>query len=1036
MQKLGKNIIILALSLLICKEAFPQTGTKRYSMTFVNEKLTVALGKLENTGEGYRFIYAMEDVSRYKVNGVVNNKTFFEILKYLLANKPLEYSVKRNAINITVSSSGVATKHNDASKKSVLNGDHVLNDLVVTARSNINDIDLRGKSGVVQDVDMKRVEEKPMIDFALSLQGQIPGLVVINSGELGSTPQIRIRGNSSLRKGNVTNEPLYVMDGQVISSETFYNLNPQDIKSIKVLKDAAACALYGVKAANGVLEITSQRGYQGRTVVNYSANVGITMRGRRGIKMMNSAEKLELERLLQNVETPGYRYSADYYNKYEAQNPKLSELIASGQEIIDSLKDINTDWFKELLNNNMYHRHNLSIKGGNGNTSYYVAGNYAYQGGRIEGNNKQRMGIRMNLDQKLGKIGYLMISVDGNYTKTKTPNGTGSDPTSLIYELNPYETKKGTLWSYHGQTYDDLIHQYKAEASGKSGGASASLTLTPIAGLDIAAITGVDFLLDEGHQFTPSTAYSETHGGYSEIQRGIYTKYKNTTSNITSNIRATYNHTFGKVHDLTVGANMDYYLTNVDNELMRGYGVGTINSAAAINQSLHGNRQPYVSGTQDKTAQIGFGIVAGYTYNSIYDLYGTFKSDASSVLPKDKRWNNAWAIGIGWTPTGYEWLKDNKVITRLNIKASYGQTANLNGVSVSSTVASFQYSTTSYENQRPLVLAGLYNKDLVPEQNKNLDFGLDMDLWKRITVGLSWYNRKTEQALLDVPIPTSTGFTTLKRNIGVLQNRGIEVLLSARIIDTYNWRFTVGMNMAYNENKVLDLYYTDKIYSYEDALVPDYEIGKSYDMIYGPKSLGINPFTGYPVFLSSNGAEKQATETLTKDDAVALGHMTPPYTGSVNFSLQYKSLELDVDFYYTHGGKQRFNYSYVRDYDNANKNAVSGQTAKMWFKKGDENKTYWTPFYTSSVAEDNIALYPNSKTIGSSDYIRLSMLSLRYKLSPLWLEKHFSLVKYATFGIQGSNLLTITSYNESDPESGQLAGTAQPVLTFSMNLTF
>ena len=191
-------------------------------------------------------------------------------------------------------------------------------EVVVVARSNINAIDLRAKSGVVENVDMKRVEAKPMIDMALALQGAVPGLVVTNTGDLGSAPKIRLRGNSSLRQGNATNEPLYVMDGQIISAETFYNLNPSDIKDMKVLKDATA---------------------------NYSTNMGVTTRGRRGLKMMSSAEKLELERLIGNVETPGYRYSEDYYRKYFADNPNLASMIADGQNKLDSLRNINTDWF-------------------------------------------------------------------------------------------------------------------------------------------------------------------------------------------------------------------------------------------------------------------------------------------------------------------------------------------------------------------------------------------------------------------------------------------------------------------------------------------------------------------------------------------------------------------------------------------------------------------------------------------------------------------------------------------------------------------
>lgn len=910
-----------------------------------------------------------------------------------------------------------------------------LGEVVVRAKTNINAIDVRGITGQVSSVDIKRVQEKPMIDFGLALQGQVPGLMVVNTGDLGSQPEIRIRGNSSLRKGNTTNEPLYVMDGQVITSETFYNLNPQDIKDIKVLKDAAASALYGVKAANGVIEVTSQRGYKGRTTVSYSTNIGITTRGRRGIRMMDSAEKLELERLLQNESAPGYLYSEDYLRKYHSSDPDLEEQIANGKAKLDELRNINTDWYKELLRNNVYQRHNLSVKGGNDQTTYYISGSYSYQGGRIEGNSKQRMGLRMNLDEKLGKIGYFLVSVNAGYTKTKTPNGTSNDPTALIYDLNPYETKTGELWSYPGETYNDLMHQYEAESSDKNGGVTASLTLTPLKGLDIAAEGGIDFMLTEGSQFTPSTAYSEQHSGYSEVERGIFAKYKNTTSNITSNIRVTYNHTFGTKHDLTIGANTDYYRNNSDDELLRGYGVGTLNSAAAINQSLTGRRQPYVSAPRDKSAQIGFGVVGAYTYDNTYDAYATFKRDGSSVLPKDKRWNNAWAIGAGWTPSNYPFLHNNKVLTNLNLKASYGVTANLNGVSISSTVASFRYATSSYENQRPLEFVELYNKDLVPEQNKNFDFGVSFELWKRITFDIDYYNRRTDDALLNVPIPSSTGYTSLTRNVGVLSNRGLEASVNARIIDSYDWRLSLGANIAYNRNKVLDLYYTDKIYSSEESLVPDYEVGKSYDMLYGPVSLGINPLTGYPVFSTPNG-EKQATEALTADDVVALGHLTPPYTGSFNISLSYKTFDLDCDFYYVHGGVQRFNYSYVRMHDNANKNAVSGQTEKMWFKAGDEYKTYWTPFYTSATAEENLALYPNSRTIGKSDYLKLSMISLRYRVPSAWMKKNLPFVSYATIGLQGSNLFTWTNYDESDPESGQLAGTTQPVYTISLNLTF
>lgn len=158
------------------------------------------------------------------------------------------------------------------------------------------------------------------------------------------------------------------------------------------------------------------------------------------------------------------------------------------------MKNINTDWFHELIRNSLYQKHNVSIRGGSEETTYYVSANYTQQGGRLPGNDKRRMSLRMNMDQKLGHIGYALLSVNGGYAKTNTPNGTTSDPTQLVYELNPYETKdSGELVSYPGRTYNDLMNQYSQEDAAKTAGISGSLILNPLPGLDVAAVAGLDF---------------------------------------------------------------------------------------------------------------------------------------------------------------------------------------------------------------------------------------------------------------------------------------------------------------------------------------------------------------------------------------------------------------------------------------------------------------------------------------------------------------------------------------------------------------
>lgn len=913
-----------------------------------------------------------------------------------------------------------------------------LGEVVVTARQNINEMDIRAKSGVVQEVDMARLNSKPMIDMSLALQGSVPGLIVTNTGDLGSKPTIRIRGNSSLRQGDAANEPLYVMDGQVISSDAFMTLNPADIKEIKVLKDAVASALYGIKAANGVIEITSLRGNpDGQLTTAYSFNIGITARGRRGVELMDTDEKLELERRLKNLSSPGYIYSADYYRTYYANSPNLDQMIAYGQGVIDSLKTIHTDWFDELIKRNIYQKHNLSIKGGTEKTSYYVSVNYTQQGGRVEGNNTQRITARMSLDQKLGKWGYLSLGADAGYSMTDTPNGSSYSPTDLVYQLNPYETKNGKLYSFSESsdyTYKDLISQYQAKSDDKRGGVSASLNLEPINGLRIDAVGGIDMVLTEEMTLVPSTSIYERTHGIPVAERGKLTKSKKVDTNVSSNIRITYAKTFDEKHDLTVGGNMDYYMTDNDGVGIIGYGVGTHMSPANINQAITGSRKPEVSSTKEKTAQLGFGLVAGYTFDNTYDLFASYKWDASSVLPKDKRWNAAWAIGLGWTLTQYPFLQDNKVITCLNLKGSYGRIANLAGVSAAETIGTFSYSTDYYGNSRLLQLMALYNTDLKAEQTASTDLSVSLELFKRITLDANVYRRETSDALLSVPVPLSNGFSNMTRNIGVLRNEGYELSASFRILDQSDLRFSVGGSLAYNRNKVVDLYYTDRLYASEEDLTPTYEVGKAYDLVYGLKSLGINPITGLPVFQAGDGSEVDAMNAVKKENIVELGHSTPPYSGSINLSASYKDFDLDMDFYYVFGGIKQYNYSYVRWTDNANKNAIKGQLEKMWFQKGDENKVYHSPFYSSS----NIyaLTYPNTLTVGKSDYLKLSMVSLRYRVPHQVLERSVPFIKYANMSFQASNLFTLTPYKESDPETGSLAGTTQPVYTINLSLTF
>ncbi len=907
-----------------------------------------------------------------------------------------------------------------------------IKEVVVVANPTINKIDIRSRTGSVASVDVRQLSNKPMQSIGLALQGVVPGLQIINRGELGTKPEIRIRGVSSFRRGDLPNEPLYVLDGRVISPETFFALNSQDIKDIKILKDAVATALYGIKAANGVIEITSTRGFSGARIVSYSMKTGITFRGEQSARMMKSPEKLELERLLENPATPGFRYSEKYIRKTNIGNPNIDKLIERGRAITDSLAAINTNWYDKLIRTNTYHSHTLSMRGGNNITSYYTSIGFLQQGGQLLGNDFRKFSGSVSIDQQLSRHAILGLSINGAYSHTNTPNGSKHSVYELIYQLNPYETEKSReLYSYPTKGYADLFNQYRQQTDKKILGISLYLNYNITRELNVSAAGGIDYVLDENLSVTPPTAFDEIKPGGPPVgERGVLSQSKNTETNSSTNLRLTYRKAFDK-HNLVLGGNTDYYSTLYDNLNVRGHGlIGPARSAAAIDNSIDGKNRASVGGKRMLRREVGVGVLAGYTYDNTYDLFGTYKFDASSVLPKDKRYNNAWALGAGIDLKQYPFMKQYTWLHSLKLRGSYGYTASLQGVLPEIRIATFEYMPSGYNHVRGFRLMALPNKDLQAEKNHILDYGIRSTIGKT-SIDLSLYRRTTFNALLEVPIASSNGFSTQWQNVGVMENSGVEASISQQLFHFNKYSLRIRINFAYNKNKVVSLYEGDRLYTSPHAVFPDYEVGQSTDALYGLQSQGINPLTGVPTYRKHDGSEASVYANFRREDFVPLGYSTPPINGGVQYWFTYKNMELDLDFYYTLGGKRTYQLSYVRKWSNVIYNAVEGQVKDMWFKEGDENKRYPSPFVLS-LGYQNLN-YPSARTIGSTDMIRLNGVSLLYRLPHPVLKSFRGFLQSLTCGIQGSNLFMLKRFSESDPESGCIVAPLQPVLTFSLN---
>lgn len=902
-----------------------------------------------------------------------------------------------------------------------------LEEIVIRRSKNINDIDVRNLTGSVVTVDMAKLSERSELDMAKLLQGQVPGLTVSYSGELGKKPEIRLRGNSSFSYKGAANEPLFVMDGIIISTETFLTLNPNDFSSIKVLKDAPATALYGIKAANGVIELTSKRGFNGKATISYSMKQGITMRGERPVEMMDTDEKLAFEEKIGIVGRPGFDYSEANIRKSFANSPLLQQKLEQGAFKLDSLRQYNTDWFKELIKPNHFQSHNLSIRGGTEKSAYFYSLNYSKQGGRIPGNDINHITARANLDYTIAPTFQLSFNNSFGVSTTNTENGMTNDPTELVYSLNPYETKETKqLISYPNRSYNDLINQFKDKTTNKRFSSSIVMHWDILPELNIAGVVGADYSINEVYQRIYSSAYSQINK--KENEKGFLSESDTKNFNYSTNIRANYQKKIGD-HDLFLGFNVDYYLTDIKSISGSGHGISDdVSSLSGINSSFTNQYKPSASGSKMKNNQLGFGVAGGYTYQGIYDFYASLKRDGSSLLPSDKRWNDAWSAGLGWSPSEYEFFKKQTVLTSVKFRTSMGYTASMTGILPRDIATTYSNSNTFYGDYRVLQLAALPNKELQPQQTYSNNFSVDLGVINRFNLLVSLYKDVTKEAILAMPIATSNGFATYTKNIGELENRGVEFTVNGDLLALKTFRWNTGISISYNANKVKKLYGTDRIYTGSQSVTPDYEVGKPLGILYGLQSNGIHPLTGLPEFIDNKGNVIDVKTNVTSDYMNKLGSTIAPYNGYFNNYFTYKNWSLNVNMSYQLGGKAKFSDTYVRDESSSYKNAVKGQLTDMWFEVGDENKIYPIQKLPSYMYTYNS--FPNSKTVYSTDYLKLNYIQLGYRFTEnSFIDRYF---KSLQINIQADNLYTF----RIEKNRGSLNDVIQPILTLSLNATF
>ena len=670
-------------------------------------------------------------------------------------------------------------------------------------------------TGAASVVKKEAIADVPTTSFENALNGKIAGLEITQaSGQAGSTSSIRIRGIGSM---NASNEPLYVIDGVPVNSgntgqlydngvlatnNIMNTLNPSDIESITVLKDAAASALYGSRAANGVIMVTTKRGKQGKPTVAFKASVGITPDW--ATKNYEAAGAEDQVQML-------YEIYHDYGTRVEGWDDQESSAYAINQlgknfnqygynfsvdgiGLTDRVKITGKtdgvlnydgryfDWDDAYFGTAVYQSYDLSVSGGNDNTTYYSSFSYTSDQGRIAKNAFERLSGRVNVNQKVGKFFEYATNVSVAYTDMSGFNDSINNGSNYfmqtrnqmwpLYWPNDYKTGEVVTARYRSYAQNNLYHQTQWDNYSKTFRVQVSETLTAhlYEGLDLKTVFSYDNSETKDHIYYSPNHYNAS--GVNGTVSDMSTNYRTLVSSTTLN----YNKTIAEKHNITLLAGFE--IEDKETSYVRASGENLPTS------SLH---TVATAGTLDANAYSWGNAMASilsraeYSYDDKYYVSGSFRRDVSSKLSPDTRWGNFWSVAGSWRINNEEFMKDIDWLSSLRLRASYG---------VNGTLPSDNYGwralagyTYKYRENPGAALTNTVNAGLSWETSYTYNVALEFGLFdQRVTGTVEYFNRDSKDLLQDVPISTITGFSSTLQNIGEINNRGFEIELNGDII--------------------------------------------------------------------------------------------------------------------------------------------------------------------------------------------------------------------------------------------------------------
>ena len=903
----------------------------------------------------------------------------------------------------------------------------VLDEVVVTGYGVQRKASFTGAAAVVgKDVLAKKTDA----NFVKALEGAVPGIQMNNSTSMpGIWGSIYVRGRGSLNSGT---QPLYVIDGMPVDSDTDDNsltystnntidpmssLNPADIESITVLKDAAATAIYGSRAANGVIVVTTKKGAEGKFNINLDIKQGFVTTANNNMDFANAQQTMKLFTDGYTAAQGGdwqenYNYLADDYFGWDRKS--------------------SYDWMDAISRKGYYQDYNLNMQGRTGSTGYYVGLGYLNTEGLIIGSDLERFSGRLNLDTKFK---WATLGVNSSYSYT-TQNGfslsTAGSMSSPLTAAVSRQTPMDPFYDSEGNYANINNYNPLALMDEKTGELNQSNTqmvnLNPYFQIDfgkgIYAKTTLGVNINELRQYQ---YWSALYNPQAQDYNGLGQQYNSKSTVVTWNNIIGWNYKFADKHDISLMLGQEMQKKSYFYEY---YAKSDFPFAASGMRDLTtaGTDQGNEYYKQEARLASYFADVH-YSYADKYYLSGSFRRDGSSVFGTDNRWGNFWSVGGKWRISGEEFLSENEIITNATLRASYGTVGNQD---ISWYAARGFYSSGYNYNQMPgMRPTSIPNPELTWEVSKKFDIGFDLSFLQRIHLTFDFYNEETSDALFEIPLSMTTGISKTYQNIGSIRNRGIEFSINTSIIQNndLNWNFFA--NLTWNKNEVIKL-------STDDPLEYTYQIieqGHPYSQFYMKEYVGIDHETGKPLWYLN----KEGDETTSDYNAAAkryVGDADPKVLGGFGTNLTWKGVDFNLNFNYRLGGKVYNSGAAFTGFGMAFRTPLEDVALNSWTP---ENKNAKYPQYI--YRDPNNATATSSRYLYSGNYLRISNVTLGYTLPKTWTQKAF--IQKLRAYVSVDNLYTFTAsdfvgYNPETSANGVIAWQYPATCTFigGIQLTF